>query len=150
MLRFLLRSADGLTALLFVAFGLAVAWGATSYSLGTPGRMGPGFFPFVLGSLLTLLGLGVFVSGWVKREPGEFGPTPWRAIVCITASAAAAGVLLESFGLAPAVIASTFMSALSEPRANWLRVAAVSIALVIFAWLVFIVGLDLRLPMVRF
>jgi hypothetical protein len=150
MLRFLLRSPDGQTALLFVGFGLAVAWGATSYNVGTPGRMGPGFFPFVLGILLALLGLGVLASGWLKRERETFGPTPWRAIICITASAAVAGVLLERFGLAPAVIASTFIGALSEPRANWLRVAAVSIALVIFAWLVFIVGLDLRLPVVRF
>lgn len=150
MLRFLLRSPDGQTALLFVAFGLAVAWGATTYTLGTPGRMGPGFFPFVLGILLALLGLGVFVSGWAKREREEFGATPWRAIIFITAAALAAGVLLERFGLAPAVIASTFIGALAEPRASWLRVAAVSVALVIFAWLVFIVGLDLRVPVVRF
>src|SRR5690606_8048244 len=39
MLRFLLRSPDGQTALTFVGLGLAVAWGATSYNVGTPGRM---------------------------------------------------------------------------------------------------------------
>ncbi|MBI1622737.1 tripartite tricarboxylate transporter TctB family protein [Aquamicrobium zhengzhouense] len=149
MLRFLLRSPDGQTALTFVGLGLAVAWGATSYNVGTPGRMGPGFFPFVLGLLLAALGLGVFLAGWFKREHEAFGPTPWRAIICITASALIAGVFLEQFGLAPAVVASTFIGALAEPRANWLRVAVVSVALVGFAWLVFVAGLDLRLPLVR-
>jgi hypothetical protein len=150
MLRFLLRSPDGQSALMFIGFGLAVAWGATNYNVGTAARMGPGFFPFVLGIILALLGVGVFVSGWLKREREEFGATPWRAIICITASAIVAGIFLERFGLAPAVIASTFIGALAEPRANWLRVAIVSVALVIFAWLVFVVGLDLRLPIVRF
>ena len=149
MLRFLLRSPDGQSALMFIGFGLAVAWSATSYNLGTAARMGPGFFPFVLGIILALLGVGVFVTGWMKREREEFGATPWRAIVCITAAAVVAGLLLEPFGLAPAVVASTFIGALAEPRANWFRVAAVSIFLVGFPWLVFIVGLDLRLPLVR-
>ena len=60
------------------------------------------------------------------------------------------GVLLERFGLVPSVVAMTFVGALAEPSPRWLRVAAISVLLVGFAWLVFVAGLDLRLPLVKF
>lgn len=150
MLKFLLRNQDGQTALLFVGFGAAVAWGATHYPVGTAARMGPGFFPLVLGLILVALGLGVFIAGWRRRQPEEYGAFQWRAVIFITLAVAFGGVLLERIGLAPAVIAATFIGALSETRANWLRVALVALLLVAFAWLVFVFGLGLRLPLVRF
>lgn len=150
MLKFLFRNPDGQTALLFIGFGAAVAWGATNYAIGTPARMGPGFFPLVLGLMLMALGAGVFLSGWWRRDPEEYGDVQWRAIFFITLAVATGGVLLERFGLAPAVIASTFIGALAERDAKWFRVAIVSALLVAFAWLVFVFGLDLRLPLVRF
>ena len=68
----------------------------------------------------------------------------------ITAAIVVGGVLLERFGLVPSVVAMTFVGALAEPSPRWLRVAAISVLLVGFAWLVFVAGLDLRLPLVKF
>ena len=47
---------DFYAGLLFMLVGGTFAWGATSYQLGTSARMGPGFFPMVLGLLLAVLG----------------------------------------------------------------------------------------------
>ena len=53
----MLRSAkDVLAGLTFIGFGLAFAAGATAYDIGDPVRMGPGFFPLVVGGLLAILG----------------------------------------------------------------------------------------------
>lgn len=150
MLKFALRSPDGQAGLFFVGFGTVVAWLARGYHLGTPARMGPGFFPFALGVLLVLLGLGVLVSGWRNRVAEEQGAFQWRPLVFVTLAVAAGGVLLTRFGLVPAVIGATFIGALSERRPRWLRVLAVSIVLVGFAWVVFVYALHLRLPLVRF
>ena len=47
---------DFFSGLLFMGAGVAFAWGASSYTLGTGARMGPGYFPLALGVLLAVLG----------------------------------------------------------------------------------------------
>lgn len=149
MPRFLLRTPDGQAGLSFIGFGAVVAWFAAGYELGTPAHMGPGFFPFVLGLLLIGLGLAVLVtSRATATELAERGE--WRAVLCVTAAVALGGVILARFGLFPAVVAATFIAALAEPSPRWLRVALVSAMLCGFAWLVFVAGLELRLPIWRF
>ena len=49
---------DFWSGVMFVVVGAAFALGATSYSMGTAARMGPGYFPFWLGVCLSLLGGG--------------------------------------------------------------------------------------------
>ena len=48
---------DFYTGVLFVLFGVGFAWRATLHSLGTAAKMGPGYFPLMLGGLLTLIGV---------------------------------------------------------------------------------------------
>lgn len=47
---------DFFSGLMFMVLGAAFAWGATKYSIGTGARMGPGYFPLMLGILLAVLG----------------------------------------------------------------------------------------------
>ena len=47
---------DFFSGLMFMCVGVAFAWGASGYTIGTGARMGPGYFPLVLGVLLALLG----------------------------------------------------------------------------------------------
>ena len=63
---------DFFSGLMFMAVGVAFAWGATTYNIGEGARMGPGYFPLVLGILLA--GLGAFIifeSLVVETEDGE-------------------------------------------------------------------------------
>ena len=60
------------SGLMFMAAGAAFAWGATTYPIGTAARMGPGYFPLVLGVLLALLGAVItFKALVVETEDGE-------------------------------------------------------------------------------
>ena len=62
---------DFYSGLMFLGIGLAFAGGATTYQVGTGARMGSGYFPLVLGSLLALIGAGVFSILLVAaRTPG--------------------------------------------------------------------------------
>ena len=47
---------DFFSGLMFMGVGVAFAWGATNYNVGTGARMGPGYFPLVLGILLAVIG----------------------------------------------------------------------------------------------
>ena len=40
---------DFFSGLMFLVVGVAFAWGATTYKVGTGARMGPGYFPLMLG-----------------------------------------------------------------------------------------------------
>ncbi len=50
---------DFFAGLMFMCVGVAFAWGATTYNVGTGARMGPGYFPLMLGILLALIGSGL-------------------------------------------------------------------------------------------
>ena len=59
---------DFLSGLMFLVVGGIFAWGATSYSIGTGARMGPGYFPLLLGVLLAVL--GAIVAEWLAASSG--------------------------------------------------------------------------------
>src|SRR3546814_13663054 len=52
---------------MFVLIGAGFALGATKYSMGTAARMGPGYFPFWLGTCLALLGAFVALAATSKK-----------------------------------------------------------------------------------
>jgi len=69
------RPKDFWAGLMFIGFGLfTVAWSLTHYQMGTAVRMGPGYFPVMLGGLLAVLGAAVLAESIMLR-PAE-GATP--------------------------------------------------------------------------
>jgi hypothetical protein len=139
---------------IFVALGLAFAIGARGYELGTAFRMGPGYVPFVLGGVLTLLGLGVIGVGLLRGRRVGWAPTetpldavPWRAIVFLTAAVAVFGAGVESLGLIPVLLASTFLAALADRRNSVVGAAVVAVGLTVACVLIFVMLLQLKLPL---
>ena len=63
---------DFFSGVLFMGVGVAFALGAGNYSVGTGARMGPGYFPLMLGILLAVLGIVItFQSLVVETEDGD-------------------------------------------------------------------------------
>ncbi|WP_296511041.1 tripartite tricarboxylate transporter TctB family protein, partial [Rhodoferax sp.] len=63
---------DFFSGLMFIVVGGAFAIGANGYTIGTGARMGPGYFPLVLGVLLAILGVAItFTSMVVETEDGD-------------------------------------------------------------------------------
>ncbi len=138
---------------LFVALGLAFAIGALGYELGTAFKMGPGYVPLVLGAVLTLLGAALVGTGLVSRDRSEdeaavpSGDVPWRAIVLILAAVLIFGAGIEPLGIIPILLVTTFVAAIADRSTSLRDAALIAIGLTVLCWLVFVVLLQLRLPL---
>jgi len=137
---------DLLAGGVFVGFGLAFAVTATTYEIGSLLRMGPGYVPLALGSLLVLLGILIAVKAFVAGEGSEIGPVPWKAVVLLVAALIFFGFTVRGLGLVPALLVSVFLSAMAGHRARVIPAVVIAAALTALCVLIFIVGLQLRLP----
>jgi hypothetical protein len=145
---------DFFSGLMFMGVGIAFALGATTYNIGEGARMGPGYFPLVLGILLAGLGaFTVFESLVVETEDGEpVGKWAWKPLGFIIGSNLIFGILLgglpsiglPSFGLIVAIYALTFVAALAGEEFKAKEVAVLATILAIGSYLAFIVLLKLQ------
>jgi hypothetical protein len=147
---------DFFSGLLFMAVGVAFAWGATKYSIGTGARMGPGYFPLMLGILLAVLG-GVitFKALVVETEDGQkVGGWAWKPLFFIITANLLFGLMLgglprikfPAFGLIAGIYALTFVASLAGDEFKPKEVAILATALAILSYLAFIVLLKLQFP----
>jgi hypothetical protein len=147
---------DFVAGLMFTAVGIAFAWGATNYSVGNGARMGPGYFPLVLGVLLAVLGAVVtFTALVVETEGGEkIGTLAWKPLGFIIGSNILFGILLAglpklgvpAFGLIVAIYGLTFVAALAGDEFKAKEVAILATVLAIGSYLAFVVLLKLQFP----
>jgi len=147
---------DFFAGLMFLVMGIAFAWGATSYTVGEGARMGPGYFPLMLGILLAVIGLFVvFEALVVETEDGErVGAIAWKPLFFIILSNLVFGVLLgglpkigiPAMGLIVGIFALTFVAALAGEEFKAREVAILAVVLAIGCYLAFIVLLNLQFP----
>ncbi len=136
---------DILAGGIFIAIGLAFAFGSLSYDIGTPLRMGPGYVPLVLGGLLAALGVGVIVKGFIAGEGASLGGFEWRAVILITAALIFFGVTVRGLGAVPALFGTSLLASLARSRTSWREALLISVGLTVLSVVIFIVGLQLRL-----
>ena len=147
---------DFFAGLMFMAVGIAFAWGAATYNVGEAARMGPGYFPLVLGILLGILGAFiVFESLVVETEDGEkIGRWAWRPLVFVIAANVIFGIMiggiarigLPPMGLIVGIYALTFIASMAGEEHNNKEVAVLATVLAIGSYLAFIVLLKLQFP----
>lgn len=139
---------DILAGAIFIAIGLAFAIGSLSYDIGTPLRMGPGYFPLVLGGLLAGLGVLVIAKGFIAGEGDAIGEVDARAVVMITAALLFFGITVRGLGVAGALFGASLLAALARSRTPPREAVIIAVALTALSVLIFIVALQLRLPLV--
>ena len=147
---------DFFSGLMFLVVGAAFAWGATSYSVGTGARMGPGYFPLLLGVLLAILGGVVMFYSLVVETPNgdKVGSFAWRPIGYILGSNLAFGILLgglpsiklPSMGLIVAIYALVLIASKAGDNYRLRDVLILATALAVGSYLAFIVLLKLQMP----
>lgn len=130
----------------FIGFGLGFALQALTYDVGTPLRMGPGFFPLLLGATLVVLGLLVVGSGFVAERDEPVGGAPWRGVVLISVAFIFFGLAVRGLGVAPSLFVATLLSALASERVGVLTALVIAAGLTVLSVVIFIVALQLRLP----
>lgn len=147
---------DFFSGLMFTAVGVAFAWGATKYSLGTGARMGPGYFPMMLGVLMAILGAAItFKALVVETEDGDrVGSWAWKPLLFIIAANLLFGLMLgglpsikfPAFGLIAAIYALTVVAAMAGEEFKLKEVLVLATVLAIMSYLAFIVLLKLQFP----
>jgi Tripartite tricarboxylate transporter TctB family len=138
---------DLLAGGIFVLIGGAFVVGSLGYELGTPLRMGPGAFPLLVGATVATLGLAIVIKGFIAGEVITFGPIPWRAVALIVVAVMFFGYTVRQLGFVPTAAVTALLAALASSRVRLLTAVAVAAALTVASTLIFVVALQLRIPL---
>lgn len=135
-----------LAGLLLVGFGLGALLIARTYRMGTAFRMGSGYFPVMLSSLLIVIGMIVaalaFRTGEVKLPK-----VAWRPLIMVSAAVALFGLTIKGTGLLLATFAMVIVSRLARPGYSWIETVVLGVALSVLCTAVFYFGLRIQMPL---
>jgi len=139
---------DFWAGLLFVGTGAVAMFIARGYPFGTTLRMGPGYFPSMLGGILILFGIYVMVRGLRRNEKIQ-GNLSARALIVLPLSMVLFGILMEKAGFLLALVALIFGSAAAGREFNFVEVLLLTVLLTVASVAVFIWGLGLPYPLIK-
>jgi hypothetical protein len=132
---------------IYLALAAVVIAVGRNYLFGSSARMGPGYFPVVLGAILALLGAASVIRSLLR--PGEpVGAFAWRPLLFILGAVVLFGLLLEAAGVIVALAALMTVGALASRAARFDFATVASFAgLIVLCVLVFVKGLGVPMPL---
>ena len=147
---------DFFSGLMFMGVGVAFAWGATTYNVGEGARMGPGYFPLMLGILMAILGVAITFKALVVESVGgdKIGKWAWKPLIFVILANLIFGVLLAglpslgipAFGLIIAIYALVFIASVAEDGWRVKNTFILATVLAIGSYIAFVVVLKLQFP----
>jgi hypothetical protein len=136
---------DFWTGAIFMATGGAAVVLGRDYPFGTAFKMGPGYFPTVLGALLTIVGLFTVLRGLLR--PGTaVGALAYRELFLVLTATVLFGALLRNAGLIVAVTLLVLGSAYASRYFRWGTAVALGAGMAAFCVLVFVKALGMPIP----
>jgi hypothetical protein len=138
----MLRQRDFWAGAMFVLFGLLFAVGAKNYALGSTAKMGPGFFPTLLGFMLAGIGIVIVVQSFfgARESLPKFA---WRPLSILVAAICLYALLLPRAGFVLATIALIVVGARADTRSGLIESLILGLFLAVFSVAVFHYGLGL-------
>lgn len=147
---------DFFSGLMFAVVGGGFAWGATNYTIGNGARMGPGYFPLLLGIVLAVLGALIMFYSFVENtaDGDKVGKFAWRPIGYVLGANVAFGILLgglpsiglPAMGLILAIFALVLIASKAGENFVLKEVLLLATILSVGSYLAFIVLLKLQMP----
>ena len=147
---------DFYSGLMFMGVGVAFAWGATTYNVGSGARMGPGYFPLMLGILMAILGAAItFMALVVETEGGgKIGKWAWKPLSFIILANLVFGIFLgglpafklPAMGMIVAIYALTFIASIAEPGWKVKNTFILATVLALGSYVAFVLVLKLQFP----
>ncbi len=133
---------DFFSGLIFIGVGIIALIIGREYSLGTATRMGPGYFPALLGGLLTLLG-AIIAARSLLLTGARVDTIHWRPLILILASMLIFAALLEPAGLVIATVALVVVGCLASPESRLRDMLSLIVFLLVVALGLFVYSLGL-------
>jgi putative tricarboxylic transport membrane protein len=140
-------SKDFWSGVIYIFLGSSAVFIAQDYTMGTAVKMGPAYFPTILGGLLVAIGaISVIRSFIVRRTP--IGAFTFKGLLFVIVSTVVFGLIVRGAGLAVALPALVILSAYGSTRFRWRPTIVMALGLTIFCVLVFVKGLGIPLPII--
>ena len=153
MFQTLLKKRDFYAGGLMTLLGAAITLNSTTYSTGTLMHMGPGMFPFILGIVLTFIGVLILGTALVTPLSDDEAILPknreWVGWGCILAGPILFIIFGEFFGMVAGTFACVFVSALGDRTATLKSSLVLAAGVTFFGVLLFSYVLQLPFPMFR-
>ena len=134
---------DILAGAVLIALGLpGAAYALATLPLGTLRRMGPGMFPAALGLILALFGLAILIPALLREGP-PMRRVDYRSLFYIMASVLAFALLVDPFGLFPAIAALAVIASRADSKLPIPGTLILASGLALISVLLFEVGLGM-------
>ena len=134
--------------LMFIAFGGIFMILSQQYQIGTAAKMGPGYFPLILGGLLALLGLAISLSSFAKsNHEAKVDPVGWRELGLILFAVMLFAATLPQLGIVIALLVLILVSSLASHEFNLKDTLLGAVFLIVLTYIVFGKGLELQFPL---
>jgi hypothetical protein len=128
-----------------IGFAFAIIVKYFEYPMGTGARMGPGYFPFVLGTVMGVLGIVIIVQA-LASEGGRIAKFAWRPLFWVLGAFIVFGLTAKLLGLVIAILLLVIISAYGGHEFKLKEAVISSIILAIGSVAVFVYGLKLPFP----
>lgn len=139
---------DFWAGIMFLSFGVLFMILSRQYQFGTAAKMGPGYFPMVLGGLMAALGLLICLTSTARSTPrGELSKVGWRELVLVLAAVLVFAMLLPKMGIIVSLIVLIFIAAIASFEFNFRDTLISAVVLLILSYVVFVKGLELQFPL---
>lgn len=138
---------DFWAGIMFLVAGLLFIALSQQYQLGTAAKMGPGYFPTVLGGLMGFLGILISWGATARSNPvTTLTKVGWRELILVLAAVAAFGFLLPRLGMVLSVVALISIAAVAGHEFRLRDTLLSIVVLLIISYGVFVYGLELQFP----
>ena len=128
-----------------IGFAFAIIVKVYDYPMGTASRMGAGYFPFVLGNLMGVLGLVIIVQALLTNG-GPVGKFAWRPLFWVLLAFVIFGLTAKFLGLVIAILLLVVISSYGGHEHRWKEAIISSVILAATSIAVFVYGLKLPFP----
>ena len=133
---------------MFIGFGLFFVVLGTQYAIGTPVRIGPGYFPMALGGIVILLGILILVGSLSAKATAEkFDKFNWPTLLLILGPIVLFGLLLKTLGLIVSLFLLIFLSSYASHEFSRKATLLNAAVLILICLGVFVWGLKLEFPL---
>lgn len=139
---------DCVLGIFYIVSGAAFSMVAYSYPMGSVARMGPGFFPFYLGLLLTALGVILVVKSLARTASvTRVRKIDVDILAILVASISAFGVLMASVGMIVSTFVSVLIAGFASRSLSMRQTLICAVVLTTAATQLFVTALGLNLPL---
>lgn len=133
---------------MFIAFGLIFIVASRAYNMGTAAKMGPAYFPTMLGGLLVFLGILIGAAGFrAKAQELRIERFQAKPILTILVGVALFALLLPKMGLVVSLVLLILISSLASHEFSLRASLIATVVLLLMSWVVFVKGLELQFPL---